>query len=137
MLFFFFPQMLLDPRSHSLLQHAAGGGRPAAAGAGPRAPADARRRQASDQEHPGEPAEPPGPHRPGGVHAHEPLRTASVNAQKKVKMPPAGCFVFCFVFECIYSESRFSFRVFDQESGWMSTGSHQAEPLTVPGTQRQ
>lgn len=77
----YFYSIPFAPRSHSLLQHAPGGGRPAAIGAGSHAPADPRRRQTSGKEHPGEPTEPPGPHRPGGVHTHESPCTASVTAQ--------------------------------------------------------
>lgn len=57
--------------SRSLLQHAAGGGRPAAAGERSYTPADPRRRQAVGREHSGEPAAPQGPHRPARTHTYE------------------------------------------------------------------
>lgn len=75
---------LLRGCSHSLLQHAAGGGRPGAAGAGPHTPTDARGRQVFGQEHPGEFAQPQSAHGPAGPRADEPQRAsaAAVTAQR-------------------------------------------------------
>lgn len=68
--------------SHSLLQHAVGGGRPGAAGACSHTPTDARWRQVFGQKHPGEFAQPQSSHGPACLRTDESQCTAAVTVQR-------------------------------------------------------